>query len=473
MEFKNLIRVYIYFSMIFVAISCDKVLEEKVYSEMSNEEALNSKSGLSSILNSGYNQIQLREYWYYFFSAMSSGETYNQGGSISAQLTPLFDFTWTSNLDWFQSAWTKSYGAIRDANIVLDNVDNDNFDIAFKKEITAEAKFIRGRAYSLLYDWYGPVPLYLTSSTDSLDISRPTIEKIHVQIENDLIEASIDLPVDAQSYGRATKGAALGLLCKFYLNTKQWTKSADIAEQIINMNKYDLLPNYGNLFSVTNEGNIEMIWVNACTPQGNTNQINAVTFPNDFPLPNPNNAVFAARAYLFDQFVNSFNDNDSRKSLIVTEYTNTSGKHVQLLGNNQSLPLKYDWDPNASGPSAGNDIPVIRYADILISRAEALNEINGPTQESIDLINKVRNRAGVSGLNVADFDKESFRNEIFKEREWEFYYEMKSREDQIRQGTFISKAIERGKNAQPYHKLFPIPQGEIDASLILEQNTGY
>ena len=80
--------------------------------------------------------------------------------------------------------------------------------------------------------------------------------------------------------------------------------------------------------------------------------------------------------------------------------------------------------------------------------AETLNELNGPSQKVIDLINRIRERVKITRLLFGDFDKESFRNQIFKERDWEFYGEAKRREDQIRQGTFISGAQASGKNAK-------------------------
>ena len=118
-------------------------------------------------------------------------------------------------------------------------------------------------------------------------------------------------------------------------------------------------------------------------------------------------------------------------------------------------------------------MPVIRYADILLSRAEALNELNGPSQEAIDLINQVRNRAGATPLDLADYNQTTLREAILQEREWEFYFEQKAREDQIRHGVFIERAQARGKNAQEFRRLFPIPQVELDANSLLEQNPGY
>lgn len=173
-------------------------------------------------------------------------------------------------------------------------------------------------------------------------------------------------------------------------------------------------------------------------------------------------------------FVNSFEAFDTRTSQIITEWTSTaSGELVLGLGNDQSFPYKLPFDPNSNAFFAGNDIPIIRYSDVLLMRAEALNEVSGPTQEAIDLINQVRTRSGATPLDLAGFTTESLREAILQEREWELYFEGNAREDQIRHGVMISRAQARGKNAQEFHRLYPIPQVELDANPALEQNPGY
>jgi hypothetical protein len=122
-----------------------------------------------------------------------------------------------------------------------------------------------------------------------------------------------------------------------------------------------------------------------------------------------------------------------------------------------------------------NDIAEVRYADVLLARAEALNELDGPNQESIDLINLVRDRAGLPGYSLAEFPaKEDMRDALLQERGWEFYSERIRRQDLIRMGKFISSAQARGvTNAKPTHVVFPIPQAALDANPELEQNDGY
>ncbi len=450
---------------------CESLLEEKVYSELTPGNFLNTTAGKQAVLTSAYGNLQMRNHFYLFLSAHTSQEVWNRGGSIEALLTPLTNFTWDSNHQYFGDSWRVLYAAIRDANIVIDNTSAADAT-ASDKQLNAEARFVRVLAYTHLFDWFGPVPLYLTSTPADFKLARATDQEMKTFIEKEFVEAAAILPLNQAQYGRATKGAAMGILAKFYLNTKQWQKSADLTKQVIDLKKYSLVSNYKNVFALTNEGNAEMLWVIPASPQAGHNLV-ALTFPTDYPLPQPNNQVFAARSYFFDSFVNSFGAGDTRKNLIVTEYTNTAGKFTKLLGINQSLSGKYEFDPNANGATQGNDIPVLRYADILLSRAEALNELNGPTQEAIDLINQVRTRAGAIPTQLGSFTKESLRDYILQEREWEFYTEMKRREDLIRHGKLISNAKAKGINAQPFHVLFPLPITELNANDKLVQNTGY
>ena len=185
---------------------------------------------------------------------------------------------------------------------------------------------------------------------------------------------------------------------------------------------------------------------------------------------------WGAQYRLYDSFYNSFEPGDKRKNLILTSYINSGGSTVSLMNSNNTRSFKYWPDPNAISNDHGNDIAEIRYADILLAEAESLNELNGPTQEAIDLINQVRERAGLDDLMLSSFaSKDALRAQLLMERGWEFYTEVGiRREDQIRMGTFISSAIARGhSNAKPTMVLFPIPQSAMDANPKLVQNAGY
>lgn len=450
--------------------SCDSLLEEKDYSELDGKTYLTTTKSKEQVLLSAYGNADQRQNSTFYTSEMTSGETWGEYGVIEASFTPLSNFTWNSDHEFFSETWNSFYRAIRDANIVIANTENS--DNKTEQQYLAEAKFIRGYSYAYLHDWFGGLPLY-KSPKDNLYLEKSSDEATINFIIKDLQEAAEVLPITQDTYGKATKGAALGVLTWVYLNFKQWQKAADTAKKVIDLHAYALFPDYTQLFRIENEGNSEMIWVNQANPQVGVPYI-ANIFPTDYPHLQ-NQTLYASRVHLYDDFVNSFASEDVRKELIVTSYTNTSGKFIQLLGDNRCYPGKYEFDKNAVGGSYGNDVPVLRYADILLMRSEALNELQGPNDESLELLNQIRERAKVAPYTSSQLaTKDLFRTALFKERRWEFFFEQKYRTDQIRQGVFISEAKKRGKTAaQDYQTLFPIPQSELDANPALVQNNGY
>jgi tetratricopeptide (TPR) repeat protein len=462
-----------------IFLGCEDRLDEEVFSELAPSTLFASEKGVTSVLNASYAYAHrsgnVQSWAPFHMGTMPAGEAWGVGGSIESIWQRLIDYNWDSNHDHLLPMWVTYYNSIRDANIVLDNLQNDALSEAFKERTEAECHFLRGWSYSELYKLFGRLPLFRSPADDPL-LPRASEEETKAFIEEELTLAVATLPAGRAGAGVADKGTAMAILAKYYLNTKQWQKAADLFQDIIDLNQYSLIPNYADVFAVENEDNAEIIWALPKTPISATASqlLNALIFAPDFPRPFPNNAVFAARTYLFDDFVNSFEPSDTRTSQIITEYTSTAtGAVVVGLGSDRSHPYKLPFDPNSVGVNSGNDIPIIRYADILLSLAEALNELNGPSQEAIDLINLVRERANATPLVLTGYSQASLREAILQEREWEFYFEGNAREDQIRHGVLISRAQARGKNAQDFHVLFPIPQIEIDANAALEQNPGY
>jgi hypothetical protein len=471
----------------------DSYLSGDVHSQISPKN-LKSKNGIKSVLLGAYAQASYNGYVGHTARNHQEWTTdilFDSRGGESRIAIQLQNFTWDASLQKLYSAmWIKPYRAIRDANTVLDNI-NDVKDMSNskKKEYTAEAKFIRAIMYIRLYSWFGPVPLR-TSTKQNLEIKRPTKKKMKQFIESELLAVIPELPAPGEevAYGRANKGAARAFLTKFYLNTKQWQKAADMAKKVMDMDYYHLFPNYFDMFKIKNNGpsNRAFIWVIQEVARGGhgNNYVNGAWPPNFEKWPKtgltfqPSWRNWGTQYRLYDDFYYSFSPNDERKALIMTKYITTKGDTVDLLKSGLSArSIKYY---PGEVPSSGNDHPgdrsVIRYADILLSRAEALNDLNGPNQESIDLINKARERAGLKDLKLSQFPtKKSLNDHILKERGWEFYTEGGiRREDLIRMGKFVKQARERGAtNAVPSDTLFPIPQKAMDSNPKLKQNPGY
>jgi hypothetical protein len=465
--------------------SCKKFLKEDIYTQYDPASFTGTVDGFQKVLNGAYSQLQVTGYAnrndVYCFSEFCTDEMWETGGGFEAQAKDFINFTWDATNSFFSSSWSKSYLAVRDANVILDNKDNASAIPADQlKGFIAEARFVRAAAYSYLYNFFGPVPLVTTTKNVDAEQAKAGDQEMTQFIITELTAAAQDLPATQALRGRATKGTALAVLCKFYLNKKMWKESADIAQQIITDNNYHLFGDISRLFAVENESNPEYIYVFPCINQTNYgNIVMAHTFPPGYPI-QTNWIIFGAQFKLYTTFVNSFEPADKRLNMILTHYTDTRGVYHEMSedagGNalNNARSFKFVPDPAGLSADMGNDIPVIRYADILLSRAEALNELNGPQEASVSLINEVRARAGASEIKLADYPaKEKLRDFILAERGREFFGEGKRREDLIRMNKFISGAKARGVNAKDFHVLYPIPQTEIDADKNLEQNEGY
>lgn len=485
---KNIYRYPIILGALHLLISisaCEDYLEEQVFTQFAPEGLLQTEAGIERVLIGAYDELQTNAFdgrdIYITLNEFTTDIAIQSGGGFERTAVLFLDFQWDPALGTFSTIWGKFYRAVRNANSLLDNIDQvTSLSDEKLKQLRAEAVFIRASAYDYLYDFFGPVPLITTAASLDFEVSKPTKQEFVDFMVTELRKAADGLPITQELYGRATKGAALALLCKFYLNNKDWQLSADVAQEIINLNQYGLFPEIENLFSVDNENNTEYIYVHPAVAQiGEGHVYVPHAFPLGYPLL-PNWENFAAQFRTPTSFVESFHPDDRRLRMFLTEYTDVNGNFHEMVRDGEGAPLddarslKYTPDPNSNARWNGNDQPVIRYAEILLNRAEALNEINGPNQESIDLINMVRSRAGVPVILLSDYPvKESLRDHILAERGWEFFTEGKRRPDLIRHGKFISEAVARGKNAQTHHQVFPIPLREIDSNPKLVQNDGY
>lgn len=464
---------------LFISIQgCEDLLEEEVYSVLGPSNFFLSAEDAESLLNSAYASDQRRSSRdYLLLSELTSDLLIQRGGGLRRSAQLIEDFTWNATHPFLDGQWGRDYTAIYRSNLIIDRVPDIDMNEERKQEILAEARFIRASNYVYLFDIFGPVPL-ITSSELEIEArpARASREEIVGFIEDELLAASQVLPVQARNYGRANKGIALSVLTKFYLNNKKWQEAAETAQMVMELNKYSLFDQGSRdaLFDIENEENDEFIYIRPNLPiPGLSTTYLAHAAPPSYQFAYPPRANYAAQYQLLDDFVNSFHPDDERKEVIIKEYIDVNGNLIDL-GTDNSRSFKFGEDPNGVGQHMGNDFPIIRYADILLSRAEALNEISGPTEEAISLINEVREVAGVPALSLNNFSsKEALRDHILDERAWEFFTEELRRQDLIRHGKFIELANERGKSAFDYHVLFPIPQNEIDRNPNLEQNPGY
>lgn len=466
---------------------CDTSLDEEVFDEVASSNFFQSDADAVTAVNAIYARMRGagNSAWGLFVHGNESLFNYSElvtdevftTWAISYPSGPqgvLENFIFTPNSgSGFYYFFSDLYDGVNLANIVIENIrDNARISETIRERVLGEAYFGRALFYYHLYSLYGHIPLVLQSSSDPFALpSQAPAEEVSRAIIGDLTSAAELLPAaytDAD-YGRFTKGAALALLARFYLNCKMWAEAEQTARKVLGM--YSLSESYADIFSVNNTANPEIILAIPCINQANLGN----TFLAATAEPN-----YVASSWggtrIREAFYHTFDEADQRRNLLQKEYQAFDGSTKSIT--NGAMIMKYAIDEAHSGAWAGNDIVLHRYAEVLLTLAEALNELNGPNQESIDLINQLRARAFPNDpsklIALGDFStKEALRDRILQERGWELYAEGYRREDLIRHGKFIQKAQERGLPAQPFHVLYPIHQSEIDRNPNLVQNPGY
>lgn len=400
-------------------------------------------------------------------------------------------FLWRPNDMSGEGVYTQYQKGITKATRIIDAFHNSDLDEEVKEKYIAELRVLRVIYANFLYNMVGPVPIVVDPAIandvySEWNPERPGKEEYVDFMINEILASYelLDEQVSNDNYGRLTKGAALTLLMKIYLNDKNWSRAAEISQEIMSLGVYNLLPSYQAVFHIENEGpeNSEVIF-----------PIQRIASDVDFgwtyfaavmpatPLyqsqEGPQMQIWGGLKMPWE-FYDKYEEQDSRLETIVRYYQDVNGDfvdyrevvHPKATG---AAPMKYSEDPDQRGAIQGNDFIVFRYADVILSRAEALNELNGPTQEVIDLINMIRERANASLISLGDHTQESLREFLLDERGRELYGEGHRRVDLIRFGEFINKARERGVDAKDYHVLFPIPQRAMNENPNLTQNPGY
>jgi len=458
------------------------LLDETVYSELTESNAFSTSNDATAAVNAIYAPlISVTSSYIFSLNDLTTDDCFKSETDFEL----LNDGKMSSNSD-VSNTWTNLYSIAGRANIAIDKIPgialsefgtDQTAGAVLKNRLIAEAYFMRGFAYYNLSDFYYTVPL-VTSSSTAVDAILPLagIDDIETQIDADLTAAVANLPKKYDSNdnaGRATYGAAVGYLCRLHMRkagrmrlagkdaTEEWNKALVYANDILSLegSVYNLQSKVWNIFDPTSDASLynnELIFA----VHANANSVNGTS-----------DIGMRFTPWLYDcgwdifslplEMVWKFDKSDERYTkLIVTQYPsiyNSALTYVIPPAIEQTGSMykandpSYQYELSAAytqkykytkaltyNYNTGNNMILLRLADIILCKAEILNELNGPTQETINLINRIRERAFQNSdhnLKLSDYStKEALRSAICDERMFELNNEGVRRPDLIRMG---------------------------------------
>lgn len=453
--------------------SCEDRLELEPQQSLSTSLAFVDKRAAEGSLIGVYSDVQDLE----VFGAIPQTIADYQSDNVEfigsfPTFQEIFQYNTLSDNGSISTMWRDNYSAILAANAVIKNVpgvEDPTFSAAEKAQFVAEAQFLRAIVYFQLVNNFAQpinvggasapgVPLVLEPFEGEVDFpARATVGEVHLQIKADLEAAAAALPATYSgefTRGRATSGAAQGMLARLHLYRGEYSEAASFANQVISSSTYALAPDYGFYNGTTSEDVFTIIMTaidNSRTGSGGWASYYSPAEDGargDCPLSADLIAAFQEEA------------GDKRFDL------------TKVGANGMVYTTKFPDAVNNTDNS-----PVMRITEMYLTAAEALAEQNGVNQASIDLMNPLRERAGLPTWSVGDFASgEALTSAILVERRKELAFEGHRRMDLLRKGLPLRPAgdVNAAQAAAGQPKtILPIPQREVDLNANLVQNQGY
>ena len=445
--------------------------------------AINSTYQLCSFVNTANNL--------WVFGDVASDDAVKGGDAGDrSEITYVNDFAVNPDNGEIESIWKHYYEGIVRANYVTSYVPDINMDEELKQRIIAEAKFLRAYFYFHLTNIFGAIPLKTTASAnvDDLNIAISPVEAIYALIEQDLTDASTTLPVSYgnNNIGRATRGAALGLLAKVYLFQGKWELALENANAVTQLGIYSLMPVYSQNFNVPDKNNSESVF----EIQHLESQSPFLgSYLTQYFSPKPKGYSFNAPTQNFiDEFEVTLVDSvyDPRLDYTVGRAGQdwVNGEPFNPVWSVTGYLQKKHVQPASEVPIGDGNLnyTFMRYAEILLIQAEALNELSR-SEEALVPLNAVRKRArecylydseldGYDGTipdqllpDINNSNTSYLRTAIRHERRVELGFEFHRFYDLMRYGKNVAEqALSNTNFNYENHRYFPIPQSEIDAN---------
>lgn len=473
----------IYIGIICMAFaSCKKsFLDLSPISNANVQSFYRNAADMQVALNSAYASLQTGGQYQnanWQVGEVRSDNTMNWEGGGNFPDAEVDQFKESSANSIINSMWLDTYHGILLCNIVIDRLPAIDMNEDLKNRYAAEAKFLRALMYFNLVRTFGDVPLVLKetkSVQEGYEQSRMPVNTVLDQVALDLTEAAQHLPASftGNDIGRATRGAAKTLLGKVLLTRGDFAGAAAVLKEVIDAGTYQLLPDYAELWKPANANHAESIF-EVQFRKGGTGT--GSTFNNQFAPRNSDLAVtvvgFAGGKNLpTSTLVTAYEPGDLRKDISIKETYELNGQTIY-----DPYTLKYKDVPFVDN-DADDNWTVLRYADVMLMYAEALNEVNnGPNSTAYDMVNQVRDRADLDPLPDG-LSKTAFADAVQHERQVELAFEGHRWFDLLRTGKALQvmNAHFGGTiTVQEYQLLFPVPQSQININPgLIKQNPGY
>jgi hypothetical protein len=457
-----------------VITGCEDFLNQTPKSVLTPDNGYTKPEDWQQSLNAAYGSLQEVFVGKYTITLSEFGTDevipFDMGWAAYAEL---HHYTFSATHVFFDNHYRLCYEGIKRCNAVID-MPSDVVTGNLYKSMVTQARFLRALYYFDLVRMYGGVPLWTKSSIDRDDIMKPraTVDETYTLVTEDLISA-LELPTtwpETKDKGRATSSAAQAFLARVYL---QWGKPDEALKYCKMLDgKFRLYDNLKDIFDPKNKNQeYENIFEIQFKHSGSWGLEGSIQHSYWGPrnVGGPTNfggwGGFGPTQYLYD----SYDGSDNRKrAFFITQYNGV----VQSPASSAKF-----WDSEYGNVIEDDNLNfiLIRYADVLLMKAEALNAI-GDNEEKYTALNLVRNRAGLGSITVTDgLNKEQFAELLLQERMHEFCCEHMRRWDLIRFGKLVEYMKDRaGITIQPYHVLYPLPQAAMDANdAISENNSGY
>jgi len=480
-----------FFTILFFTACKDSFYEIQTQGNLSADNFFKTEDHALSATNATYNA--LRNWDVHVFAFVGCTDILSDDADKGSEpndalfLLDMDNFTFDATNVAPVTLWAGYYKAIFRANVAIGRIPGVTGDDALKKRYVAENKFLRAYYYFNLVRWYGDVPL-VTKELTSSEFKQPKAKAadVYTQIISDLKEAIGVLPEKSQyasdDLGRATRGAARGFLAKVYLTLKDHSNAEKYALDVINSNEYALLPSYDKIFTRVGENSSESLFEVQCTVNDTRTDGGSQYDEIQGVRGSPNLGWGFNRPS--DSFIAEFETGDPRRDATILYEGEVLPDGSGIVEKNpKEFNARYNqkaWVPAHSGENGAGpgNIRLLRYSDVLLIAAEAMNE-NGKPAEALKNLNAVRARARGTAKtilpDVTTTDKAAIRNAIWHERRVELGLEQQRWFDLVRTGRAATAMKANGKNfVVGKHELLPIPQTEIDLSSgVITQNPGY